>query len=266
MDKAGKNYWNDSWAMGNLPHAMNPADTSLDNFVNRSFHSFFVDLFDGLPTRSLRLLEVGCANSVWLPYFANEYGFEVSGLDYSPIGCQMTTHILNSSAVKAQIVCADLFTPPQTMLKSYDVIVSFGVVEHFEDTSACIRAISALLKPGGILVTSVPNMVGWIGALQRFVNEPIYNIHKPIDSVILSDSHSAAGLVVAKCQYFMFTNFGVANLAGVSTNNPVYLASRIFLAILARISRAIWILEGKAALFRPNKLTSPYVICVARKP
>jgi cyclopropane fatty-acyl-phospholipid synthase-like methyltransferase len=30
-----------------------------------------------------RLLEIGCARSAWLPYFAQEFGIDVSGLDYS---------------------------------------------------------------------------------------------------------------------------------------------------------------------------------------
>lgn len=265
MDKAGKKYWDDSWAASKLPDAMNPANMSLDNYVSRRFHGLFVNLFDGLQTRSLRLLEVGCAKSVWLPYFAKEYGFEVCGLDYSPVGCQMATQMLKANGVEAEIVCADLFKPPQSMLESFDVIVSFGVVEHFEDTSACISAISALLKPGGILITSVPNMVGWIGSIQKYVNEPVYNIHRLVDPSVLADSHRVAGLTVTECDYFMATNFAVNNLAGITTNNLVGFAKRVFLAFLVRISMITWVIEARFGFLQPNKLTSPYINCVARK-
>lgn len=265
MDKAGEQYWNDSWAASKLPDVMNPTDMSVGNYVNRRFHSFFVNLFDGLETRSLRLLEVGCAKSVWLPYFANEFGFEVCGLDYSPVGCKMATKILEASRVDAEVVCADFFLPPQNMLESFDVIVSFGVVEHFEDTSACISAISALLKPGGMLITSIPNMVGWIGKIQKFVNKPVYDIHQLIDPIMLADSHRVAGLTVTECNYFMNSNFGVSNLAGVSTNDFIGFSKRVFLAILVRISMFIWLIESKVSFLAPNKSSSPYINCVAYK-
>lgn len=265
MDKAGKQYWNDSWAASKLPIAMNPTDMSMGNHVNRRFHSFFVNQFDGLETRSLRLLEVGCAKSVWLPYFANVFGFEVCGLDYSPVGCQLATQILKANEIDAEIVCANLFSPPQSMLESFDIIVSFGVVEHFEETSDCISAISALLKPGGMLITSIPNMVGWNGSIQKYVNEPVYGIHQLVDSTLLTDAHKIAGLTVTKCDYFMFTNFGVSNLAGIPTNNLVWFLKKVLLAVLTRISMAIWMVEGRFGFLKPNSLTSPYINCVARK-
>lgn len=55
------------------------------------------------------------------------------------------------------------FSPPASMLGKFDVVVTFGVVEHFIDTRACLDAMSQFLKPGGLLVTSIPNLAGWIG-------------------------------------------------------------------------------------------------------
>jgi 2-polyprenyl-3-methyl-5-hydroxy-6-metoxy-1,4-benzoquinol methylase len=265
MDKAGQQYWNDSWASSKLPVAMNPADMSLSNYVNRRFHGLFVRLFDGLQTPSMRLLEIGCAKSVWLPYFSKEFGFEVCGLDYSPVGCQMATQILKANGVEAEIACADLFDPPKSLLESFDVIVSFGVVEHFEDTSACISSITALLKPGGMLITSIPNMVGLNGSIQKYVNEPIYNIHHLVDPIMLENSNRMAGLKVSECDYFMATNFGVSNLAGIKTNNIVGFTKRVFLAILVRISMFVWLIEERFGFMKANKITAPYIYCVARK-
>lgn len=265
MDKAGKQYWNNSWAASKLPDAMNPTDMSLDNYVSRRFHGLFVNLFDGLQTRSLKLLEVGCAKSVWLPYFAKEFGFEVSGLDYSPIGCQMATQITSANGVDAKIICADLFSPPLDMLGQFDVVVSFGVVEHFEDTSSCLKSVSAFLKPGGILITSIPNMVGLIGSIQKAVNKPVYEIHQLIDSKFLSDAHKLAELEVITYNYFIFTSFGVANLEGISVNSFYGYSKKLFIGLMARISKLVWLIESALGFFPPNKTSSPYIYCVARK-
>jgi 2-polyprenyl-3-methyl-5-hydroxy-6-metoxy-1,4-benzoquinol methylase len=266
MDKAGKHYWNMSWEGSAIPTAIDPNDMRLTNYVNRRFHSFFSSLFLDIETKTLRLLEIGCAKSVWLPYFAKTYGFSITGLDYSPVGCQMARSVLNANEVTGEIICADLFSPPLDMLGRFDVVVSFGVVEHFDDTAACLAAVSNFLKPGGVLVTSIPNMAGLVGALQRIINKPVFDIHKLIDPVALRDAHAGARLEVTKCDYFISTNFGVANLEGVSTKTIKGFFKRLVLGAMVRLSMLVWWIESKFYLVKPIKHTSPYIVCVAFKP
>ena len=266
MDKAGQKYWDDSWASSDIPGAVNPTDVRLKNYVNRRFHQLFLRLFDKSEAPTMRLLEIGCAKSAWLPYFANEFGFAVSGIDYSPIGCQMAKQVLEANGVEAEVVCANFFTPPENMLGAYDVVVSFGVVEHFEDTASCLRAISSFLKPGGILITNIPNMVGWIGAIQKSLNKPVYDIHQLIDPARLRRAHEHAGLEVLECDYFVCTSFGVNNLIGISPRTLAGFLKKIFLGVLARVSMVVWSIEGVVGVFPPSKFGSPYINCIARKP
>jgi 2-polyprenyl-3-methyl-5-hydroxy-6-metoxy-1,4-benzoquinol methylase len=265
MDKAGQKYWNDLWAGADIPSAVNPSDIRLKNWVNRRFHRTFQRLFGKSNTSSMRLLEVGCGKSAWLPYFAKEFGFNVCGLDYSPIGCQMARNVLQANGVEAEVVCADFFSPPENMLGTFDVVLSLGVVEHFEDTAACLSAVSSFLKPGGMLITNIPNMVGWIGTIQKVVNRPVYDIHQLLDSARLKQAHELAGLEVLECDYFIYTSFGVSNLAGISTRTPVGSLKKVFLSVLARTSMLVWRIEDLVGDIPPNKLTSPYINCIARK-
>ncbi len=80
-DKAGKAYWSSTWEKSALPPAIDPYDRVRGNFVVRHFHSLFSELFSESDTRGASLLEIGCARSVWLPYFAKQFGFKVSGID-----------------------------------------------------------------------------------------------------------------------------------------------------------------------------------------
>jgi len=265
MDKAGPKFWNDLWADGNIPKAVDPADTRILNTVNRQFDREFRRLFDKSRTPSMKLLEVGCGKSAWLPYFAKEFGFKVYGLDYSPNGCEMARKVLRANAIDAQIVQADLFSPPRDMLGAFDVVVSFGLVEHFDHTASCVGAISAFLKPGGLLITSIPNMVGWIGSIQKAFNRPIYDVHELIDPARLKEAHRRAALDVLDCDYFMSTNFGVCNLTGVSTRTPTGFMKKVFFGVLMRVSMLIWFIERNVGAFRANRLTSPYINCVARR-
>lgn len=265
MDKAGREFWNSLWSDGQVPSAVDPANTQLANWVNRRYHQVFARIFNRSKTLSMSLLEVGCGRSAWLPYFAKEFGFRVCGLDYSPVGCEMARRVLEASNVEAEIVQADLFSPPTRLQDTFDVVVSFGLVEHFDDTSACVSALSRFVKPGGMLITSIPNMVGWNGFLQKVFNRPVYDIHQLIDRGLLKDAHALAGLDVLECDYLLFTNFGVVNLAGISTRTPIGFTKKACLAILARLSMVVWVVEEKTVTLRANRFTSPYINCIARK-
>lgn len=265
IDKAGKKYWNDSWAASTAATVVDPRDVSVRNWANRQFHEMFVRLLARYRGQPATLLELGCAKSGWLPYFAAEFGFKVCGIDYSPVGAQMAREVLRSRNVHADIVCTDLFSPPSHMLGAFDVVISFGVAEHFEDTAAYVSAAAAYLKPGGMLITNIPNMVGLIGIIQKAVNRPVYDIHKLIDRTMLREAHAATDLEVLECDYFISTNFWVNNLAGISTRTISGFLKRAFLGVLARMSMIVWWVEDKLHAVPPNRITSPYINCVARK-
>lgn len=265
IDKAGKEYWNNTWQESSLPNSFDPKLKRFDQWVSLQFHNYFVDLFKDMNTSKMDLLEIGCAKSIWLPYFAKEMNFKVTGLDYSPNGCELSRQILKKNNVSGEIICADLFEPPKDMLGKYDVIVSFGVVEHFKDTATCLKAISKFLKPGGLLITSVPNLVGWNGSIQKLVNQPVLDIHELIDTNRLKNEYQKAGLQVLKSEYFVSTNFGVCNLTGVPSSLSRFF-KKIFLGILARISQFAWRVENVFGKIPASKAASPYLICIGRKP
>lgn len=265
MEKASKKYWDDSWSIGRIPSLVDPSLPGLRNYPRRCWHQYFCEVFAGRETRQMKLLEIGCANSVWLPYFAKEFGFQIFGLDYSEIGCQQEEDILSKAVVKGDVVCSDFFTPPETMLEEFDVVISFGVAEHFENTTACIQAFSKFLKPNGIMITIIPNMVGWTGWFQRLINQPVFDIHVLLDSHALAESHKASKLKVVDCDYFMSTHFGVCNLNGIPIGSITWLMKKTFLFFLIGFSVIIWYLETKLGRFKPNRLTSPYINCVALK-
>lgn len=265
IDKAGKSYWDNVWIDSTLPLPVNPKETHLDNYVNVRFHEFFASLFPNDDSRGALLLEVGCAKSAWLPYFSQQFGFKVFGLDYSETGCRQSQEILSKAGVDGEIVCADFVSPPASMLDKFDVVVTFGVVEHFTDTRACLDALSRFLKPGGLLITNIPNMAGWVGGVEKRVNRPVYDIHVPLDAAALRQAHPQPGLKVLKCQYFLFTNFGVLNLNGLDLHSPAWKLKNILLKLLFHSSKFVWWCEGFLGHFPPNRLTSPYINCVAQK-
>jgi 2-polyprenyl-3-methyl-5-hydroxy-6-metoxy-1,4-benzoquinol methylase len=265
MNKADKKYWDDFWIGRKIPKAVNLYDKGLKNFISRCFHEYFLNVFSGMETQSMKLLEIGCAGSAWLPYFAKEFGFKVFGLDYSEIGCQQALNVLSNEGVKGEIFCADFFKPPEFVFEKFDVVISFGVAEHFKDTSACIKEFSKYLKPGGIMITNIPNMVGISGKIQKTINRPVFDIHVLLDKHSLRKVHERAGLDVLSCDYFIWNSFGICNLKGLSRWSIGRIIKKTILVLLTRFSMMSWFFESRIGPFKPNKIMSPYINCLAYK-
>ena len=260
-DKAGKVYWDQLWTDQSLPRAVDPRMEGPHNYAVRRWHEIFCQALPISDAGDRRLLEIGCARSAWLPYSANEFGFEVSGLDYSETGCQQARQILYNEGVEGEVILANFFSPPHYMLETFDVVVSFGVVEHFEDTARVLDAFSSFLRPGGLIVTIVPNMLGVVGFVQRVIDRSVYEMHVPLDRDSLAEAHQSSAFEVVSCNYFLFANPGVINIENWRSA-PFY---KIATRVQSLISRLMWICEEAMRSSKPGRQTSSYVICIAKK-
>ena len=268
MDKAGQSYWDRGYqAMHERSDALgfDPRRGRARDFWKRAFHEYFQQAFRDVDTRGQRLVEVGAGGSTLLPYFAREFGFEVVGLDYSDEGCRLAERNLFREGITGEVICADVFDPPTSQVGRADVVVSFGVVEHFSDPATCIAACARLLKPGGLMITSVPNMAGWAGHLQRRLDRAVFEKHVALDVRGLRSAHERAGLQVVDARYVMFAHFAVVNIneATAGVGRVVRAAA---LGALKGITGLLWAFERRLGALPPNAATSPYVFCLARKP
>lgn len=261
MDKAGKDYWDNSWTAKKIPSSAKPDKKGLENYITKVFHRYFIKSLEGIETKDKRLLEIGCARSIWLPYFSKEFGFKIEGIDYSENGCEQSREILVNEGVEGNITCSDFFNPPKDMLGKYDVVVSFGVAEHFEDTAKCIKAFSEFLKPGGIIITEIPNLAGLMGTIQKKVGPLIYNIHVPLDRFDLVNAHKINSLEILNSDYLMFLNLGILIID--KWKEKYYY--KFLLRLISWISKLFLILEKTIPIFKPNRYSSPYIICSAKK-
>lgn len=264
-DLAGRSYWDETWGAGALPPSLDGLQTGWRNHVVRQYHQELSTVFGPSRTQGRRLLEIGCARSAFLPYLARAFGFRVEGLDYSEVGAVQARRILARDGVDGTVTCADMFTPPASMLGAFDVVVSFGVMEHFRDTAEALRAAACFLAPGGLLVTFVPNLAGVMGWVQKRMNPRVYDIHNPLDSRQLGLATEAAGLELLASRYVTSSNWGVLNLTGVESA-PFYRVKRRAQQVLCAASIAGWIVDERLAAVPRTRALSGYVLAVGRKP
>ena len=97
-----------------------------------------------------RLLDVGCGPAHFLQH-AHEQGFDVCGIEVSEDAFQGASDAFPGKIIKGTIAEADL---PDG---HFDVITMFNVLDHLDDPLAALRKIYGLLKPGGLILSRVPN-------------------------------------------------------------------------------------------------------------
>jgi 2-polyprenyl-3-methyl-5-hydroxy-6-metoxy-1,4-benzoquinol methylase len=264
IDKAGERYWDHVWENTPSLYAVDLHALGLNNYVNRKFHEYFQKVFSGMDTNDKRLLEIGCANSQWLPYFVEEFGFKVTGIDSSEIGCLKAREILSNAGVRGEVLNADFFYPPAGMSRAFDVVISFGVVEHFENTVDCINAFKQFMNTGAVIITVIPNLMGILGLLQKILNDQIYDKHVPLDNDMLQRAHDLSGFGNLKCNYFLSNSFGIINLNGLNPDQKRTRVKALLMRNLSRLSKVIWKIEETIGNFRASKLLSPYIICIGK--
>lgn len=263
-DRAGHAYWDDGWKSAPPVEVVDPSGPGRWNFPNRQLEKL-VRHWLGNPGPRNRLLELGCARSFWLPYFARRHGYAITGLDYSDTGCKQTLEILALAGVRGEVLRADFFAPPAELVGRFDAVFSCGVAEHFDDTAGCISAFAAFLAPGGRMVTLIPNVNGIPGFIQKRINKPVYDKHVPLSAQQLEAAHRAAGLVVEACDYCVSSNFGVLNLIGLAPEGLSFRAKRKLLDYLCRFSLLGWYVDEHIVPLPATQLFGAYVYCIARK-
>jgi 2-polyprenyl-3-methyl-5-hydroxy-6-metoxy-1,4-benzoquinol methylase len=101
-----------------------------------------------------RVLDVGCSTGAFAVALKRT-GCHVTGIEIDPAAAEI-------ARTRADVVhCGDVATllaAGTLPAGAFDVIVAADVLEHLVDPWAVTRAFRALLRPGGIIVASLPNV------------------------------------------------------------------------------------------------------------
>src|SRR5260370_33184680 len=114
----------------------------------------------------------------------------------------MARENLRLNGVSGTVYCRDVLSLSLNGIGTYDLIFSYGVIEHFADTGAVLRILSSLLAPGGLMVVIVPNMGGIYGPLQRWWSEPVYRMHSVLSPSRLDRGLASCGLESVMTRFF----------------------------------------------------------------
>lgn len=192
-----KEHWDSNYNR-NSNHSSNK--WSPDNYDSIILFQIFKKVFIKYPPKNL--LEIGCGNSKWLPFLGKNYSVVIAGIDYSNNGCLLAQEHLNAEGIEGRIFCQDFFEADPNIIGRYDFIYSLGFVEHFSNTQDVIYKASQFLKPGGIILTEVPNMQKSIHGLISWLYQPeLYDMHEKISKTQMINAYQANGFEIIECEY-----------------------------------------------------------------
>lgn len=130
-------------------------------------------MFCALPQRPRSILDVGCGSGLGFQSYMAA-GSTVVGVDIDPAAIARASRHLTDARVHD--VESDPW--PEDWAGSFDVVAFCDCLEHLRDPWKALRNVRPLLRPGGRVVVSLPNLSHWrtLGKLSlgrwRYVDGP----------------------------------------------------------------------------------------------
>ena len=230
--------------------------------ANRQLARLFARALEGVSQP--RLLEVGCADSLWLPFLAERYSATCYGVDYSEVGCQMARRNLAMKGVEATIVCRDFFDFASESAENFDFVYALGVVEHFSDPTTILQAMQSVLKPGGRLLVTLPNLEAFYTHIAKAMNPKRLATHQKIRPADLARDLEAVGFKELEVGY----TGGAFKLSLVDFSASISLIGKRGHRALCKLINLADVVVANTLAFAhvPNqRWTSPYVYGLCRK-
>ena len=134
------------------------------------------------------VLDVGCAFGPFLDA-ANDAGWQVFGTDISQEAVSYVQDKLHYPASLSAFPAFDSVT--EFGIKEFDVVTMWYVIEHFQDLDSVLKAISKILKRGGVFAFSTPSASGVSG---RFNTQSFFQ-SSPADHFTLWEPSRASSIL-----------------------------------------------------------------------
>ena len=147
-NKASKEYWDQCYSSPKFKKAKK----------NDSIRLLIEKYITPLPPNVHKeCIEIGCFPGTYLAILG-DLGYQVNGVDFCDNLASMES-ILNEFGYRTgSFIQKDFLTFESS--KRYDIVASFGFIEHFTNYEALIEKHIDLVAPDGFLVLEAPNLTG----------------------------------------------------------------------------------------------------------
>jgi SAM-dependent methyltransferase len=146
---------------------------SYDIFLCDSIISRHVPCFSGRTKQKPKITEIGSGDGKLLKKFSEMLNMEPIGIEYS----KEAARIAQKNGIKT--IIADVFDKKfLTKYKNYfDVVLSYGFLEHILPAEKAAKIHYKLLKPGGYVIIQIPRFKGFNLIKAKFLRPELIPFH-----------------------------------------------------------------------------------------
>ena len=235
-----KEYWNEFWR--------NKKDS--DNFYTFDLLSKYLPY-----NPKFDCIEIGCIPGRFMIAFNKMFGYKVSGIDF----CDLTSTKRN---LKERGINFELFEEDFEKFKpnkKYDVVSSFGFIEHFDNPDIQINKMIGMLKKGGYLVMGLPNFRHGQYILHKILDNQTFKNHyiEIMDLKVIKEimkQHNLKTLYLGYYKPFQYWH---------SNKNKIMKLINFPLILFSNILNRFMDVVGMNLHFT-NKYFSPYIVYIGR--
>lgn len=210
------------------------------------------------PERPLRILDAGCGTGGMLDLYRTWPDARAVGIDLSPDALGFS-----HGRGHQRLVGGDLTLLPFRS-GSFDVVTALDVIEHVPDDARALSEISRVLRPGGILVATVPAYQFLWGPHDEALHH-----QRRYHSAQFRDLIQAGGLRVERHSYLLMALFPLAAAVRLlGRNKKGNQSSAALPQVPPAVNRALIAFQG-AELEIARRAPLPFgltIMVVARKP
>jgi len=240
MDFIAQDYWNNSYLHIEIDTFI--IEDSLINFIRKNVPN---------ATEQKSMFEVGCFPGRYMTVFG-EKGYEINGIDLTPRTHELI-EVLNLRGFKVgEIKQGDFF---YNEFKKYDIVCSFGFIEHFEQYLNVIEKHLNLVNDSGYILITTPNFRGIFQ----------YLYHNIFDKKNLN-SHNVESMRPRKWKNFIqkkgFEIISCGYIGNEIWRNPSE-RNNLLLRIIENL--LIKFIKALSAIKSNNSFSSAYCIILAKK-
>ena len=232
-----QSYWNNVYTETKLQPkttTITPEKTGVKGFLKHHLDKYWRDYSDYLEwdvlyeahlpkTKGLKIIEIGSAPGTNLVRLLQTFGYEPYGVEYAEAGANLNREVFSQHGLNPNhVIRADFFS--ESFLTRYegtfDLVISRGFIEHFTEMEHVMKAHLRLLKPGGILIITIPKLTGVPNLLFRLFNPTVIPMHnlKIMNRNAFAALFQRAELRTQYCNYygtFKSSVCGAAQSSGV---------------------------------------------------
>ncbi len=217
----------------------------------------FSDIFQKYlkPDDSKTVLEIGCAGGDFLCYIVKKFKYQAYGVDYSDEIIK-TQELFRFNGLFDPVLYKEDFFQWNPELK-FDLVCSFGFIEHFDDIREIIKKHVDLTKSGGKIIISLPHFAHAQYLLHYSIDRENLKKHnlKIMNLRALSDACKDLPIKIDYLSYYKTFGFW-------TERNDMARWEKIVNWGIIKFGKMLTKIFGYD---RPNLLFSPHIICVATK-